>query len=346
MEIPEFPLAAMTDLPEGAVLLNTNESRFGPSPAVHVALRQDPATMGLADYPAAEAYTLNAALADRFGFDAAQVVSVGGGELLIPLVMSVFAEPGSEVLYYADGFQKFRNYTLMCDARAVKVDREADPVGAILGALTPATRIVLIDNPGNPSGRLLSPSQIAEIHAGLPADVLFMLDEAYIEFSDFGDGGLALAQNSRNTLTFRTFSKAYGLAGLRIGWAAGDRALVSAVKRVIPSFPIPRPSLIGALAALADDAHLSDVVTRVRRIRAEASQRLTAAGWDVLPSQANFITFRAGHHDASALPRSVEALRAANVLVRLLPQFRGAPAIRMTLGTEDDMARVYAVMGL
>ena len=345
-KIPAFPLAAMTDLPEGAMLLNTNESRFGPSPKVYEALRQDPVGLGLNDYPAAEAFTLNRALGDRFGFPMEQIVSVGGGELLLPLVMSVFAEPGSEVIYFSDGFQKFRNYTLMCEAHAVCVAREGDPVSAILGALGPATRIVLIDNPGNPTGRLLEPDAIHQIHAGLPPDVLLILDEAYIEFSSYGDGGLEMARKYANVVTMRTFSKAYGLAGLRIGWAAGDADVIAAVKRVIPSFPIPRPSLIGALAALEDGAHIARITSEVRRNRVEATTRLARAGWDVAPSEANFLLIRAGTNATSAVAGTVQALRDANILVRLLPNFAGAPAIRMTLGTAEDMDQVYAVMGI
>lgn len=344
--IPEFPLSTMTDLPDGAMLLNTNESRFGPAPGVYEAMRQDPAGMALNLYPAAEAFPLNRALAARFGFSEAEVVSVGGGELLLPLAMLAFAAPGSEIITFDDGFQKFRNYALTCDARQIAVAREKDPVGAVTGALSERTRIVLIDNPGNPTGWCLSPEVISEIHAGLPPDVLLLLDEAYVEFSDFGDAGLDLARRSRNTLTTRTFSKAYGLAGLRIGWAAGDSALIGAIKRIIPSFPIPRPSLVGALAALADTAHVPDVAAQVRAVREETRARLARAGWDVAPSQANFLLIRAGHHAPEALARMVGDLRAANILVRLLPAFRGAPAIRMTLGTPQDMAQVYEVIGV
>lgn len=344
--IPEFPLAAMTDLPDGAMLLNTNESRFGPSPAVFKALAQDPGAMGLNDYPAAEAFPLNRALAAAFGFADDQVVSVGGGELLLPLAMLAFAEPGSEVIYPADGFQKFRNYTLTCDARPVLVDRESDPVGQITAALSEKTRVVIIDNPGNPTGRLLSPKTIARLHAALPPDVLFILDEAYVEFSDFGDAGLDLARSTRNTLVMRTFSKAYGLAGLRIGWGAGDAGIVTDVKRVIPSFPIPRPSLIGALAALSDQDHVARVASETRAVREKTTDRLTAAGWDVPPSQANFVLIRAGRHAPDALAAQVRALRDAGILVRHLPNLGGAPAIRMTLGTAEDMDRVYAVLGV
>ncbi|MEM9642074.1 MAG: histidinol-phosphate transaminase [Pseudomonadota bacterium] len=345
-QIPAFPLGAMSDIPKGAMLLNTNESRFGPSPKVYQALTRDPATLGLNDYPAAEAHTLNRALADHFDFGPEQIVSVGGGELLLPLAMSVFAEPGSEVIYFADGFQKFHNYTLMCDARPIRVAREGDPVSAVLGALSPRTRIVLIDNPGNPTGRLLGPDAIAQIHAGLPLDVLLILDEAYIEFSGFGDGGLDMARRHANVLTTRTFSKAYGLAGLRIGWGAGDADLIGAIKRVIPSFPIPRPSLIGALAALSDGDHVARVADEVRRIRIEATERLTRAGWEVAPSAANFLLIRPGEHPGGAIANTVQALHAANILVRFLPTFAGAPAIRMTLGTAEDMAQVYTVMGI
>ncbi|MEO0389032.1 MAG: histidinol-phosphate transaminase, partial [Pseudomonadota bacterium] len=267
-----------------------------------------------------------------------------GGELLLPLAMLAFTEPGCEVVTFDDGFQKFLNYTLTCGATPVPVPREADPAGAIQAALTPKTRIVLIDNPGNPTGWLLSPATIAEIHASLPTDVLLILDEAYVEFSSFGQAGLDLARDHRNVLTTRTFSKAYGLAGLRIGWAAGHRDVIGAVRRVIPTFPIPRPSLIGALAALGDVDHLASVTAEVGRIRDAAQTRLAAAGWDVAPSAANFLLIRAGRHAPEAVAEAVETLRAANILVRLLPRFRNAPAIRMTLGTAEDMARVYAAL--
>ncbi len=342
--IPAHPHSALPAPPPGALLLNTNENRFGPSPAVYAALRQDPAAMGLNDYPPAEAAPLNAALARQFGFEAHHIVSVAGGELLLPLAMLAFTEPGCEVVTFDDGFQKFLNYTLTCGATPVAVPREADPTGAIQAALTPKTRIVLIDNPGNPTGWLLSPETIAEIHASLPSDVLLILDEAYVEFSSFGQFGLDLARDHRNVLTTRTFSKAYGLAGLRIGWAAGHRNVIEAVRRVIPTFPIPRPSLIGALAALGDVDHLASVTAEVGRIRDAAQTRLAAAGWDVAPSAANFLLIRAGRHAPEAVAEAVETLRAANILVRLLPRFRNAPAIRMTLGTAEDMARVYAAL--
>ena len=343
-DIPRLPPGLSAPAPEGAILLDTNENRFGASPAVAEAIARDLAEGRIACYPPVEALPLNRALAARHGLGPACVVSAGGAELLLPLAILAFAGPGDEVVYFADGFSKFRAYILTSGATPVDVPRAEDAVAALLARITPKTRVVLFDNPGNPTGRMLPADDIARLHAALPSDVLLMLDEAYIEFADTPRLGLDYVPAAGNVLVFRTLSKAYGLAGLRVGWAAGAEPLVEAVRRVIPSFPISRPTLAGALAALADEAHLNEVVAQCRAGRDAATARFRAAGWKVAPSQGNFVLVQAGAPGTDVLA-ATERLRARNIFVRALPSFLGQPAMRVTIGTPEDMESLFQTIG-
>ncbi len=345
-EMPAFGPGAATPMPADAILLNTNENRYGPSPLVLRALREYPDAAALHLYPPAHAEPLNRAIANLHGLAPEDVISGAGSELLIPLAISVFAAPGTEVIHFVDGFIKFRSYAMGAGAVPVPVSRSGDPVQAVLGAVTAATRVVLIDNPGNPTGAMLSPDAIRRIQAGLPPQVLMMLDEAYVEFSDFGDTGLDLARDTANVMVFRTFSKAYGLAGLRLGWLTAQPQLIWPLLRILPSFPISRPTMIGALAALADQGHLARVVGAIRRTRDLAAERFRGAGWRVADSHTNFLLLRPGTGPATDPALAHARLREAGILVRLLPEIDGAPALRMTIGTDADMEQVFAALAV
>ncbi len=341
-DIPRF--TPPPPAPAEAILLNTNENRFGASPAVAEAMARDLAEGRMNYYPPIEAEPLNRALAAVHGLDPDCVVSVGGCELLLPLALTAYAGPGDEVVWFGDGFRKFHGYILTAGATPVAVPREADAVGTLLAAVTARTRVVLIDNPGNPTGRMLPAAEIARLRAGLPPEILLMLDEAYVEFADTPRLGLDHVPGAGNVLVFRTLSKAYGLAGLRIGWAAGAAPLIETVKRVIPTFPLARPALAGALAALADREHLARVVAGCRAGREAATVRLRAAGWQVPDSQGNFILLCAGAPGTD--PGAAAArLTARGVLVRLIPDFAGAAALRVTIGTPEDMDAFFVALG-
>lgn len=343
-DIPRFSPAAEPTVKPAPILLNTNENRFGASPAVAEAIARELSRDRLHLYPPIEAQPLNRALAERHGLPSECVMSVGGCELLLPLALVAYAGPGDEVAWYEDGFRKFHGYILTSGATPIPVPRAEDPVGAMLAAVTPRTRAVLVDNPGNPTGRMLPAEEIARLHAGLPPDVLLMLDEAYIEFTDTPRLGLGYVPAAENVLVFRTMSKAYGLAGLRIGWAAGAVSLIEAVKRVLPTFPLSRLALAGALAAIEDEAHLANVVAAIRSGREATTTRLRAAGWDVPDSQGNFVLARAGAPGTDVLD-AAERLAAHAVLVRMMPDFLGTPALRITIGTPQDMEHFFRAIG-
>ncbi|NRB04994.1 MAG: histidinol-phosphate aminotransferase family protein [Rhodobacteraceae bacterium] len=346
LAVPAYSGTELPDPAPGEIKLNSNENLFGPSPKVDAAIRAEVARGHLHYYPAIEARDLNEALIAHFGLAANSVLTMGGGELVLPSILQSYVDPGAQTLSFDDGFPKYRNYSLMAGAEQITVPREGDAVAQILAAVTPQTQAVLIDNPGNPSGRLLPIEQLRALREALRPDILLVLDEAYVEFSDFGDAGLALAQDRKDVLVVRTFSKAYALAGLRIGWMTGHPGLIAPLRRVVPSFPISRPSMAAALAALDDQAHLKRNVAEMRRLRNITTSRLNAAGWQVGPCEGNFVLIQPGQHSVADLNAAFDTLTNGGVLVRPLPDVRGQPALRMTIGRAEDMARVWGLLGI
>jgi len=344
LDVPLYPGTLLPEPIPGTIKLNSNENLFGPSPNVYEAIRAELRRGELQYYPAVEARTLNVALAAHYGLESDNVLTMGGGELLLPTILQTFVHPDCEILCYNDGFPKYLNYSLMATASLITVSREGDAVSQILGALTPRTTAVLIDNPGNPSGRLLPIEDVRAIWQNLRSDILLILDEAYVEYCDFGDAGLRLATETENTLVVRTFSKAYALAGMRVGWVNGHSNLIRPLRRILPSFPLSRLSLVSALAALADQDHLKRSVAELRCLRDDAASRFQRAGWNVGPCEGNFIVIRRGIHTSDDLGRVFSSLKDGGVLVRPLSEFRGESALRMTIGRAADMARVWDLL--
>ena len=210
------------------------------------------------------------------------------------------------------------------------------------GALTPRTKALILDNPCNPTGAVLDAAQLAALHAALPEDVILVLDEAYVEFSDVGDTGLEMAAGAGNIATFRTFSKAYGLAGLRIGWCTGPEVIISALRRLRASFPVTVPSIDAAVAALEDRAHTDRAISAIRATRARVTGRLREAGWQVPDSHGNFVLLRGGPMDAAT---ANARLLGAGILARPLTIQGGEAVLRMTIGTDAEMDLVLLALG-
>ncbi|MBU1606525.1 MAG: aminotransferase class I/II-fold pyridoxal phosphate-dependent enzyme, partial [Alphaproteobacteria bacterium] len=204
-----------------------------------------------------------------------------------------------------------------------------------------------VANPNNPTGTFLPVDEVARLHAGLPRDVLFVLDQAYGEYLQPGedDGGLALAARHDNVLVTRTFSKIYGLAGERIGWATGATALIATLNRIRGPFNVTVSGQVAARAALADQ----DFVERSRRHNAEGLARFAEAvetlgnrGLHAVPSKANFLLVL--FEGALSAERALAALAEAGYAVRHLPGQRLPHALRITIGSTEDMDEIAAVL--
>jgi histidinol-phosphate aminotransferase len=326
--------------------LSANENPLGSSPAALAALAEGHVA---ADYPDPDARALREMIAQVHGLDADRIVcGTGSGELLHCAVQAL-AGPGDEVLASRYSFSLYPLLAHKVGATAVLAEDDgyAASVDNLLAAVTERTKVVLLDNPNNPVGTFLPPSEVARLHAGLPSDVLLVVDEAYGEYVDpaLQQAGFALAAAHENVLVSRTFSKAYGLASERVGWVTGAPHLIDLVNRLRGAFNVSTSAQKAALAALGDQAFVAasrDHNSAERARLAQAIAGLGNHGISACPSEANFLLV---HFEGTVTAaQALEALSDAGYAVRHLPSQDLPNALRITIGKTDDMTRVIATL--
>jgi histidinol-phosphate aminotransferase len=324
------------------IKLSANENPLGTSPLALAAKAQSPAL-----YPDPDSKALRVKLGEVHGIDPALIVMGTGSDELLNLAAQGYAGPGDEVIYVRYGFSVYDIAARRCGATPV-VAPDADygtDVDALLALVTERTRVVFIANPNNPTGSFLPRGEIARLHAALPADVLLVLDLAYAEYvaPEDDDGAMALAAAHENVLVTRTFSKAYGLAGERIGWATGAPGLVATLNRIRGPFNVGSTGQAMALAALDDPAFIeaSRVHNRDERARFVASvEALGNHGLRAVPSEANFVLVL--FEGALTAEAAFNGLAERGYIVRWLPG-QGLPqALRFTIGQRHDMDAIVA----
>lgn len=320
------------------IRLASNEAMLGPSPRAIAAMAR--ALESPHRYPDGSCAELRRAIGAAHGLDPARIVCGAGSEELISLLIRSHAGPGDQVIHSAHGFLMHRIFALAAGAEPVAVpeaDRTAD-LDAMLRAVTPATKIVMLANPNNPTGTHVDAQALRRFHAALPGHVILGLDAAYAEFAgDDSNGyedGLALACDADNVVVLRTFSKIHGLAGLRIGWAYAPAATADALNRARNPFNVSAPGQAAAAAAIGDAAHVARARTETARIRRDAADSLRALGLFVLPSFANFLCVDFGR-DAEPIRL---ALKADGILIRQLGAYGLPTCLRITIGRPDEMA--------
>ncbi|WP_121119022.1 pyridoxal phosphate-dependent aminotransferase [Croceibacterium ferulae] len=324
------------------IKLSANENPLGTSPAALVAR----ATGKAPDrYPDPDSVQLRTAIGALHGIDPARIVCGTGSDELLNLAAQAFAGPGDEVVHVRYGFAVYEIAGRRCGAEVVVApDRDfGTDVDALLACVTPATRVIFVANPNNPTGTFLPGGEIARLHAALRPDILLVLDQAYAEYLSPADddGALALAATHANVLVTRTFSKIYGLAGERIGWATGAPALVDALNRIRGPFNVTGTGQAAAVAALADQ----DFVRHSREHNRAERSRFVAAigalgnhGLLAVPSEANFVLVR--FTGALTTAAALAGLAERGYAVRHLPG-QGLPdALRITIGSAADMAAI------
>jgi histidinol-phosphate aminotransferase len=325
------------------VKLSANENPLGSSAHAVAAFAAE--SHSLSRYPDGDAIALREAIAARHGLDPARVIcGTGSGELL-HLAAGAFAGVGDEITYVRFGFSLYEIVARRVGAEPVMAaDRDyATDVEALLAAVTERTRVVFVANPNNPTGTYTPQSEIARLHAALPDDVLLVVDQAYAEYlgENEDDGALALAQSAPNVLVTRTFSKIHGLAAERIGWAYGPAEAIAAMNRIRGAFNLTIAGQKAAVAALED----VDFVTASRahndRWLAWFTDQIAAlgnGGLRAVPSRANFILVL--FEGRLTAEQAYEGLMTRGYIVRWLPG-QGLPnALRITIGTEDEMRAV------
>lgn len=346
---PYVPGRSTTDDGRKAVKLSSNESPFGTSPAAVAAFAE--AAADLARYPDAGATALRAAIAAANGLDPDRVIHGTGSDELLHLAAGAFAGQGDEVLFVRYGFSVYPIAARRVGATPVEApDRDyATDVDALLAHVTPRTRVVFVANPNNPTGTYADRDAIARLHAGLPADCLLVIDQAYAEFLDAGDddGGLALAKTAANVLVTRTFSKIYGLAAERIGWAYGPAAVIQAMHKIRAPFNVTVAGQAAAIAALADTGFVERSRLHNRKWRAWLEAEIAGlgnAGIRAVPSKANFVLVTFSPNGPLTGEAAYKGLMAAGYIVRWLPG-QGLPdALRISIGTGEEMTGMMTAL--
>ncbi|WP_235917862.1 pyridoxal phosphate-dependent aminotransferase [Croceibacterium xixiisoli] len=328
------------------IKLSANENPLGTSAAALTARAQ---VGGPDRYSDPDSTALREALGQLHGIDPARIIcGTGSGELLT-ISASAFAGPGDEVLYVRYGFSLYEIATRRCGATPV-IAPDADygtDVDALLACVTERTRVVFLANPNNPTGSYLPKAELARLHAGLPGDVLLVLDQAYIEYvaDADDDGGLELAAAHDNVLVTRTFSKIYGLAGERIGWGTGAPGIIGALNRLRGPFNVSMSGQAAGLAAVGDQDFIQHARehNRVERGRfVEAVAALGNHGLRPLPSEANFVLILFDGKLSAA--EALAGLAEAGFAVRHLPGQDLPQGLRITIGTREQMDAIATVL--
>lgn len=322
--------------------LSSNENPYGPSPkAVQAYLA---AARDLALYPDPGHAGLRGAIGRTYGLDPARILCGNGSDEILHFLAQCYAGPGDEVIHTRHGFGIYRIVTLAAGATPIEVEEAARRVDidAILAACTDRTRLVYFANPANPTGTMVPAAEVARLAAALPPRVLLVVDNAYCEFSSEPDGAAALVAARDNVVMTRTFSKIYGLGGLRIGWGYGPAPVIEALNRVRGPFNLSGPALATAEAAILDTDHTAFCREANARNRARLVADLAAAGVPSDPSEANFLLARFA--DAGEAEACDRALREAGIIVRRVASYQLPHCLRITIGDEAACARVAALV--
>ena len=294
--------------------LSSNESPYGPLPSVVAVIAA--AASDLNRYPDHGAAELTSALADRLGVPAAHVAVGCGSVGLTQQLLSAAAEPGTEVTYAWRSFEAYPKLADLTGATSVRVPLRdhAHDLTAMAAAITPRTRLVFVCNPNNPTGTVVHRDELTWFLDQVPEDCLIVLDEAYHEYIRDPDvpDGLALYTGRPNLAVLRTFSKAYGLAALRVGYLVGHEPVAAAVRKTQLPFTVSALSQAAAIASLAAEAELLERVELVLKERGRVRNELLDQGWTVPPTEANFVWLPLGEDTqdfAAASDRAGVAVR-------------------------------------
>ncbi|RNB80530.1 histidinol-phosphate transaminase [Brevibacillus nitrificans] len=316
------------------IRLASNENPFGTSPKAVQAMQK--ALVDSQLYPEGSCKELRVRLAQEYGIEADQIVVANGADHVIKLIGAAYINPGDEVIYCTPTFPTYRSTVLLHEGVPVEIPTHAHSydLEAILAAITEQTKMIFVCNPNNPTGTILQERQLESFLARVPKHVIVVLDEAYIEFiqQPHYKNGIDYLKENISLITIRTFSKLYGLAGLRIGYAIGPKAFMQPLGAVREHFAVNRLAVAGALAALDDHEFVSQTLRENREQMTEMSYALQALGYEVTPSHANFL-FIDMKQDTAPI---YQALMKRGILIRPCGSWKLPTHARITIGTKQQ----------
>ena len=342
---PHMIDASPVEVPEVRIEIASNESALGPAPSAVAAAQQ--AMASIERYPDHGPERLAEAIGSTFELDPAKIVCGHGSDDLLARIARAYLSPGDELVHSVHGYQKIPNYAYANDARPiVAADSEfrAD-VDSILACVNRRTRVVMLANPDNPTGSYVSGVEVRRLLAGLRPDILLVLDSAYAEYVQATDYEVAsrLVDEFDNVVMTRTFSKVFGLAGMRIGWLYGPPAIADVVKRIGATFPLTSPGVSAAIAALGDEDHTNRVLEHNRIWKQWLAEQLENLGLRIYPSETNFLLVRFPDPAKSAAAAN-DYLQRRGILARRFPAADFQDCIRFTVGLENEMQATVSAL--
>ncbi len=344
----EYYMVGISKLPgwDKPIKLSSNESALGMSPAAIEAAQQAIGSSHL--YPEVDTETLAEVLAERYQLDPARMAFGPGSDEILARVANTFAGPGEELIHSKNAYMQFPIYALLAGATPVAAnDRDFRyDVDAILSHVNERTRIVLIANPDNPSGTHLSAAEVRRLHAGLPDNVLLIIDAAYEEFADQDDyeSGTRPVHEFDNVIVTRTFSKVYGMAGLRLGWCYGPAWAIDILTKIGPSFPVNTASFAAGIAAVRDMVHVDRVLAHNKKWIVEFTSQLTPMGLKVYPSQTNFMLVEFPSEPGKTAAEANAWLNQHGIIPRQFALEDFNNKLRFTVGEDAGMEKTIATL--
>ena len=339
---PYVPGKDSIDGKETIAKLSSNEGALGPSPKAMAAYAK--AAAELHRYPDGDTAKLRAALGRHYGLDPARIVCGAGSDEILNLLVRAYCGPGDELLYSQYGFLMYAINALGVGATPVAAPAKGygSDIDAMLAAVTDRTRIVCLANPNNPTGTYVTKDDVRRLHAGLPKNVLLVIDAAYAEYvsrNDY-DSGVELVDQAENVVMTRTFSKIYGLGGLRLGWMYGPAGIVDVMSRLRQPFNVNLAAQVAGVAALQDIAHTDASRTNNDIWLPWLSAELTRLGLQPVPSVGNFLLVGFGSKERAVAAN--DWLMNDGLIPRLVAGYGLPEHLRITVGTEAEVKAVQA----
>ena len=328
------------------IKLSSNENPLGPSPAAVAAFKA--AADSLERYPDGSASGLRQAIARVHGLNPDRIVCGAGSDELLNLLAHAYLEPGDEGIFTEHGFLVYRIAILGCGATPVvapETNLRTD-VDKILERVTPRTKMVFIANPNNPTGTYIPFDEVRRLRRELPDHVLLVLDAAYSEYVRRNDyeAGIELVATTGNTVMTRTFSKIYGLAALRLGWAYCPEPVADVLNRIRGPFNVSSPAIAAGIAALEDRAHVEKSVAHNETWLPWLTAELEKLGLTVTPSVANFVLVHFPEKEGRDAEAANQFLQSRGIIVRRMGGYGLPGALRITIGTEDENKATVAAL--
>ncbi|WP_038035575.1 histidinol-phosphate transaminase [Thermopetrobacter sp. TC1] len=345
---PYIPGSSKAEGGENVFKLSSNESPLGPSPRALAAVQALDAE-AIVRYPDDAPVELRNAIAARHGLNPDNIVLGNGSDELLTLMAQGYLAAGDEAICSEHGFLVYPIAIRAAGATPVFAPDHDDltaNVDAILERVTERTRLVYLANPNNPTGTYLPISEVRRLHAGLPESCILVIDAAYAEYVRRNDyeAGIELVSSAENVVMTRTFSKAYGLAGLRLGWLYGPSHVVDVLNRIRGPFNVNAAALAAGLAALEDTEHLQKAVEHNDRWLPWLTEEIEKLGLKVTPSVANFLLIHFPDEEGRRAPDAYRFLSRRGLILRGMGGYGFPNALRLSIGTEEANRRLIEAL--